>query len=156
MITQLAGVKLMNKQTNSVYVAFYHGRADKLFHRICDGITRFFTMGKYSHCEIAIATDSDEYLCYTSSYRDGGVRVKKMVLDDKWELVPIDISPKQVEEYFNKTLGASYDLFGALGSVALFKQSSKRFFCSEWCYNAIYGSDKGWRFSPSDLYDLVI
>ncbi|WP_432481602.1 enoyl-CoA hydratase [Moraxella sp. ZY200743] len=142
---------------NKVYLASYHGRASKLSHRICDGITKFFTRGKYSHCEIAIALPDGRYECYTSSYRDGGVRCKVMDLpSDKWELTPLSITHEQVKAYFKHTQGAGYDLWGALGAVALFHQSQERYFCSEWCYNAIFGSDKGWRFSPSDLYDLIL
>lgn len=49
---------------NKVYLANYHGQADKLFHRICDGLTKFLTHGQYSHCEIAIAgPHSDYYHC---------------------------------------------------------------------------------------------
>ncbi|MDO4440601.1 MAG: enoyl-CoA hydratase [Moraxella sp.] len=144
------------KDKNTVYLACYHGRADKLSHRIFDGITRFFTRGKYSHTEIAIALSDGRYECYTSSYRDGGVRCKVMDLfADKWELIPLSITHEQVKDYFKHTQGAGYDLWGALGAVALFKQSDKKFFCSEWCYNAIFGSDKGWRFSPSDLASMV-
>lgn len=139
-----------------VYLASYHGRADKLSHRIFDGLTKFFTRGKYSHSEIAIALSDGRYRCYTSSFRDGGVRVKVMDLpSDKWVLVALDITPKQVQDYYARTLGAKYDLFGAMGSVAVFRQSHERYFCSEWCFNAIFGSDKGWRFSPSDLADIA-
>ncbi|HHF3932515.1 TPA: enoyl-CoA hydratase, partial [Haemophilus influenzae] len=26
-----------------------------------------------------------------------------------------------------------------------------KYFCSEWCFNAICGSESGWRFSPNQL-----
>lgn len=134
---------------NKVYLACYHGRASKRWHRICDGITKFFTRGKYSHCEIAVHLHGNRYKCYSSSYRDGGVRVKVMALDDaKWDLVPLDITPKQVRQYFGATRGAGYDLIGALGCVAGLRQHPYKYFCSEWCFNAIHDSDQGWRFSP--------
>ena len=152
MTTQQDGVLFMSK----VYLACYHGRAKKFSHRICDGITKFFTKGRYSHCEIAISLSDGRFECYTSSYRDGGVRCKAMDLpSDKWELVPLSITHEQVKAYFKHTQGEGYDLWGALGVVALFKQSDKKFFCSEWCYNCIFNSNKGYRFSPSDLYDLI-
>ncbi|MDE4020835.1 enoyl-CoA hydratase, partial [Glaesserella parasuis] len=25
------------------------------------------------------------------------------------------------------------------------------FFCSEWCFNAMFNSEQGWRFSPNQL-----
>lgn len=132
-----------------VYLACYHGRASKRWHRVCDGITKFFTRGKYSHCEIAVHLHGNRYKCYSSSYRDGGVRVKVMALDDsKWHLVPLDITPKQVRQYFGATRGAGYDLIGALGCVAGLRQHPYKYFCSEWCFNAVTGTQDGWRVSP--------
>lgn len=140
---------------NKVYLACYHGRASKHWHRICDGITKFFTRGRYSHCEIAVHLHGNRYKCYSSSYRDGGVRVKVMTLDDtKWDLVPLDITPKQVRQYFGATRGLGYDLIGALGCVAGLRQHPAKYFCSEWCFNAIHESDQGWRFSPVQLYEI--
>ncbi|MDO9927465.1 enoyl-CoA hydratase, partial [Glaesserella parasuis] len=28
-------------------------------------------------------------------------------------------------------------------------------FCSEWCFNAIFNSEQGWRFSPNQLAILL-
>lgn len=142
---------------NKVFLACYHGQADKLSHRIFDGITRFFTRGKYSHCEIAILQADGAYLCYTSSYRDGGVRIKRMSLpSDKWDLIPIEgLSDGEVRRYFTATQGSGYDLLGALGCVAGLRQHPDRYFCSEWCYNAIFGSNQGFRFSPNQLAEIV-
>ena len=152
MITALDGVKLMSK----VYLACYHGRASKPWHRICDNITKFFTRGKYSHCEIAIHLYDNNYICYSSSYRDGGVRRKTMQLDPtKWQLIPIHVSGTQIKQYFDATQGAGYDLLGALGCVAGLRQHPHKYFCSEWCFNAIHGSDQGWRFSPVSLATIV-
>lgn len=142
---------------DKVYLACYYGQADKLYHRICDSITKFFTRGKYSHCEIAIALPNGYYECYTSSYRDGGVRCKIMDLpSDKWELIILDgLHKDDIETYFDATKRADYDLLGALGCVLGFRQSDRKFFCSEWCYNAIFGSNQGWRFNPTQLLLIV-
>ncbi|OOS24643.1 enoyl-CoA hydratase [Moraxella pluranimalium] len=134
---------------NKVYLACYHGKATKRWHRVCDAITKFFTRGKYSHCEIAVHLHGNRYKCYSSSYRDGGVRVKVMVLDpNKWDLLPLDVSAMQVQQYFGATRGASYDLVGALGCVAGLRQHPHKYFCSEWCFNAITRTQDGWRVSP--------
>ena len=142
---------------NKVFLASYHGRADKLSHRIFDGITKFFTRGKYSHSEIAIALPDGRYQCYTSSFRDGGVRTKSMHLDDKkWDLLPLDgLSESEVHRYFYHTKDAGYDLLGALGSVIGLRQHQQKYFCSEWCFNAIFGSNQGFRFSPVVLAEVV-
>ncbi|WFF38034.1 enoyl-CoA hydratase [Moraxella nasibovis] len=142
---------------NQVYLACYHGRASRLSHRICDGITKFFTKGGYSHCEIAISLSDGRYQCYSSSYRDGGVRTKTMRLSsDKWDLLALDGLPAaRIEDYFAQTKEAGYDLFGALGCVAGLRQHADRYFCSEWCFNVIFGSNQGWRFSPNQLAQIA-
>ena len=141
---------------NKVFLACYHGRADKVGHRLCDAITRFITKGKYSHCEIAIKVQGNIYHCYSSSIRDGGVRTKTMLLDDKWDLIALDsISPEQITRYYRQNHGSDYDLLGALGCVAGLPQNADKFFCSEWCYNAIFGSNQGFRFSPNQLAQIV-
>lgn len=142
---------------DKVYLACYHGRGDKLVHRICDNIIRFFTRGKYSHTEIAIALPDGRYECYSSSIRDGGVRAKTMLLPkQKWDLIALDGLPTDaVHEYFEQTKGAGYDLLGALGCVAGFRQHPDRYFCSEWCFNVIFGGNKGWRFNPNQLAQIV-
>lgn len=142
---------------SKVYLACYHGRAKKLSHRLCDAITKIFTRGKYSHCEIAIALPNGRFECYSSSYRDGGVRVKTMELPtQKWELLLLDgLSESEVWRYFKVTKGKHYDLFGALGCVIGIRHHPNKFFCSEWCYNAIFGSNQGFRFSPVQLAEIV-
>ncbi|MPY07421.1 enoyl-CoA hydratase [Moraxella catarrhalis] len=141
---------------NKVFLACYHGRADKVGHRLCDAITRFITKGKYSHCEIAIKVQGNIYHCYSSSIRDGGVRTKTMLLDDKWDLIALDgLTAADIEEYYWQTKGAKYDLLGALGVVFGLRQHASKYFCSEWCYNAIFGSNQGFRFSPNQLAEIV-
>ena len=54
-----------------------------------DKAIRFFTRGQYSHCEMAVA-NGDEWDCYTSSPRDGGVRMKTMKLSPtEWDLIKL-------------------------------------------------------------------
>ena len=145
-----------------VYLAMYKHKRDwrkEPFKALADCITRFFTKGKYSHCEIAI--ERIEFVnkpimhdCYSSSVQDGGVRHKQIDLSDntKWDLIPLnDVTEKQIKDYFNRTLGCKYDWWGALGVVLGIKQKRSKYFCSEWCFNAIQGGDYGWRFSPNQL-----
>lgn len=144
------------KDKNTVYLACYHGKATKYIHRLCDNITRFFTRGKYSHCEIVVDMGNGRYACYSSSYRDGGVRCKTMELDpQKWDLYPLAIRPAQIEYYFEATKGSGYDLLGALGVVSGLRHRADKYFCSEWCFNAITGGQEGWRFSPTQLGSLA-
>lgn len=99
--------------------------------------------------------DYEEWFeCYSSSPRDGGVRCK--IIDvgnaEKWDLIELNgITESQIRLYFELTQGKQYDLWGALGVVLGFAERGHKFFCSEWCFNALFKSNQGWRFSPNDL-----
>ncbi len=153
---------------NKVYLALYKGhRSGKglrvWISRLGDWLTRKLTKGKYSHCEIAIKKIKWEtghhydheiiYECYSSSIRDGGVRKKIIDVDsEKWDLIPLTgVSKSQIELYYQFTKGKSYDWWGAIGIVCGTSQRHNKYFCSEWCANAINGGDEGWRFSPNHL-----
>lgn len=145
-----------------VYLAFYkHKRERKgikntLF-RLFDDITRFFTHGKYSHCELVFkATKDNRYICYTSSNRDGGVRKKVMELPaDRWDLVEVKVEYRQIFNFYMKTIGCKYDLCGAIGVVTRFGNNKHRYFCSEWCAEAIELKDPH-KYSPNSLYKYII
>ena len=152
---------------NRIYLAFYkHKRSlfKEPLKAIADSATRFFTKGKYSHCELVIERleftrgnhyeHSTVFDCYSSSVQDGGVRCKQIDVSDntKWDLIPLnEVTEEQIKAYFNRTLGCKYDWWGALGIVLGIKQKRSKYFCSEWCFNAICGSENGWRFSPNQL-----
>ena len=156
---------------NRIYLAFYkHKRSwrKEPVKALADVVTRLFTKGDYSHCELVIErmefTSGNHYEhetvfdCYSSSVQDGGVRCKKINVSDKtkWDLVQVfDVSPEEVKAYFNRTCGRKYDWWGAIGIVLGIKQKRSKYFCSEWCFNAIYNSDEGWRFSPNQLAAMV-
>lgn len=153
MTSVMDGVLFMNQ--NKVFLAFYKGKADNRLYRFYDAITCFFTRGLYSHVEIAIEDSDGLYSCYSSSIRDGGVRVKTMKLDtNHWDLIPLTITKEQVLDFYKQTANCSYDLLGALGIVLGLRQHPKKYFCSEWCFEAITNKQNGWRFSPNDLYAL--
>uniref|UniRef100_UPI00094B643E enoyl-CoA hydratase n=1 Tax=Histophilus somni TaxID=731 RepID=UPI00094B643E len=133
-----------------------------LYDRFTDGLIRHITKGQYSHCEIAIeqtAFLSGDYYpyitydCYSSSPRDGGVRKKEMTLKtEKWDLIPLDnLTEPQIIRYFNRTSHKKYDWRGIFGLIFGIRQQGNRYFCSEWCFNAIYNSNEGWRFNPNQL-----
>jgi len=151
----------MNTGTNhkpaTVCVAFYRGRAKKWFSlaRAGDWITRRVTRGKYSHCEIAVKHDDNQFLCYSASFRDGGVRDKIMPLhSDKWDLLPVEMSPDDVLAFYIRHAGKSYDWRGVLGFVFYNRASRRRWFCSEFCA-ACLGFNEAWRISPSLLHALI-
>ncbi|BFU64698.1 enoyl-CoA hydratase [Rodentibacter abscessus] len=147
---------------SNIYLALYKGNAKNRFERLQDGIIRLFTKGKYSHCELVVERQEQwgdydyrpVYDCYSSSPRDGGVRCKQINVGERtqWDLIPLDnITEAQIKAYFDRTLGAKYDWWGVLGIVFGIKQKRSKYFCSEWCFNAIKGCEEGWRFSPNQL-----
>jgi len=141
----------------AVFVAFYHGRTQKRLSvaRLGDWITRRVTRGKYSHCEIAVASTGNRYDCYSSSFRDGGVRAKTMALsDDKWNLIPVDVRCEEITRFFTRHEGKRYDWRGVLGFVFYNRASRRRWFCSEFCA-ACLGFSDAWRISPSLLHAFL-
>lgn len=145
-----------------IYLAFYKGTGPSFYDRMVDGAIRLFTKGEYSHVELAVKKDvtredgsvATVYECYSSSPRDGGVRVKEISVDnpEQWLLCKLNFTDEEkIKAYYEKTKGKKYDLRGALGVVLGFRQKKNRYFCSEWCFNALEDSEDGWRFSPNHL-----
>lgn len=142
----------------AVYLALYKGRRDGAWYRpgvaaarLSDWIIRTLTGSPYSHCELAVPCADGQYDCYSSSIRDGGVRLKTMPLPpEKWDLIPVDASPEQVYEALAATFGAKYDWAGATGVIARWRHDKRKYFCSEWCAMAL-GLANPERFCPGSL-----
>ena len=152
-----------------IYLALYRGRRSgsglKVWlARAADWLTRKITRGQYSHCEIAIrlpenaADTAPLYECRSASIRDSGVRMKVMSLPpDKWDVIPLPASQAMAERLQNlwdNTRTAPYDYAGAIGLAISCRHSRRRWFCSEWCAQAI-GLPESWRFSPNSLPAVV-
>ncbi len=139
-----------------VYLALYkHKKPVKSWRdfvdRFLDELIRFITKSPYSHCELAIENSSGSYDCYSSSVQDKGVRgVILNLCPERWDLIPIDVEAEQIEKFYLHTKHCKYDAKGAFGVLLGFKQRKNRYFCSEWCWAAMGGTD-GWRFSPAQL-----
>lgn len=144
-----------------IYAVFYKGNTSKkgvkgLYERLEDAVIRCATKGPYSHCELAIKDKEGYYTLFSSSPRDKGVRSKTARLDlNKWDIIEIDVPQNNIINYFNQTRGARYDILGVLGIVLPVKDKRSKFFCSEWCYNAIFNSTEGHRIDPNRLYALL-
>ena len=147
-------------QTDTVYLALYKGRRDGAWYRpsiaaarLSDWIIRTLTRSPYSHCELAVPRGGGQYDCYSSSTRDGGVRVKTMPLPAaKWDLIPVRATEARVRAAFEATRGAKYDWLGATGVIARWRHDKRKWFCSEWCAAAL-GLDNPARYSPGSLAD---
>lgn len=146
----------MNCQIGKVYRLCYKGKkqikdAKSLMLRTVDTVIRITTWGKYSHCELGIYLGNGIFDCYSSSYRDGGVRNKQIAIKLKnWDVKESKLTAKDLKERFKKYLGHDYDLWGAIGVVIRkIKQNSSKEFCSELCFNIEYNSTEGWQYSPT-------
>lgn len=151
-----------------VYLALYKGRKTiktpkDLAFRIIEWVIRKVTGGQYSHCEIAVpvAFSDDLFDCYSSSFRDSGVRCKRMPLPAaKWDLIALDNQRIVMERLFSLwrcTKGKRYDLLGVLCVTSFFRrvlrQSADKWFCSEWCGEVMGVTEPSLR-SPVDLAEL--
>ena len=111
-----------------MYLALYKGPAKGFFDKLVHAVVRVATWSKYSHCELVI-----NGVCYSSSFRDGGVRKKSIDLTSgKWDLISIDINDEgRALRRFAEREGRKYDWIGAILSCTPWqrKESSKEF-CS--------------------------
>jgi len=127
-------------------IAFYKAEGDWT-----DKLIRFWTVGNYSHCELVIGDD-----WYTSSWYDGGVVRRKIhPSTEHWDF--IELPSKYIDRtlsLFNQTKGAKYDLLGILLNefIPLKKQDNKKWYCSEWCAEAL---GLGVKVSPNALYKVI-
>ena len=142
-----------------MYLAFYKGEGS-----FFDKLIRKYLKGKYSHVELVLGN-----LWYTSSPRDGGVRVKGIVMkESNWDLLHIPVSSSQVKDirgFFHNNMGKKYDWAGIMFSqvLPLEKDNPDRWFCSEICSRALqiagfgeYLKEKSSYYNPVNLYDEVI
>lgn len=150
----------MQTSPNVIYLALYKGRRDGAWYRpgiaaarLSDQIIRALTRSTYSHCELAVPRDGGQYDCYSSSIRDGGVRVKTMPLPpEKWDLIPIRQTNAYADtlNHYGATRGQPYDWLGAAGVITRWRDDRRKWFCSEWCAAALR-LDNPARFSPEAL-----
>ncbi len=133
-----------------IQVAFYKGRT-----RLFDRLVQWWTRGPYSHCEIVI-----DGLCHSSSWLDGGVRVKSIDLaSGRWDLVDIEadlvVNEAAVRAWFAQHAGQQYDLAGLLGFVLPWRtEDRRRWFCSEACAEALW-YPRSWTISPNRLARML-
>ena len=150
----------MQLEKDRLYICFHKPR------RLIGHLIALWTLGKYSHCEFIY----NDYV-YLSNL--GGVRIKPFVYKDNMEIYELDknINPKDVIEFFRTAQGKGYDYLGILGQFfyADKVQDDNRFFCSEFCLNAIdYAlqftltykgkslKDRvGYQFNPAKLYKYL-
>lgn len=133
-------------------IAFYKGKT-RLFNRL----TSWWLRGPYSHCELVLGTNGiGQAICASSSFLDGGVRVKHMRLDPAhWDVVEVAGSADDAWAWIRVHEGQGYDLLGLVGFVLrVLGQDQTRWVCSE-AVAAMLRRPEPWRFDPCSLWAAV-
>ena len=139
-------------------LAFYKGKGTCL-----DAVIRWVTRSPYSHVELILdPTDKGNdgaSLCFSSSARDGGVRVKRIELNpDHWDIQEIEWPVgDHIERLFANLAGSKYDYWGLLFSQFFNwrRHSKTRWFCSEVIAFAL-GIPNANSSAPGDLKALTV
>ncbi|QBP09865.1 hypothetical protein [Cupriavidus metallidurans] len=133
-------------------IAFYRGRK-----RWLDRLIQWWSRGPYSHCELVLEkAPNGTHVCASSSWVDGGVRMKAIDLSGPaWVVVDVPVSldtVRQAEEWFRRHDGEGYDILGLVGMVLRTRNRAdgKRWFCSE-AVAAALGWSEPWRLDPTTL-----
>ena len=118
----------MELKRNTLYICFHKPK------RLIGHLIALWTLGKYSHAEFV-------YNDYVYLANPGGVRMKPFVHKENMDVYELDgnIDADDVLVFFGKNKGKGYDYLGILGQFfyAQKVQDDDRYFCSEFCLNAI-------------------
>lgn len=137
-------------------IAFYKGTRPGIEAAFSIGV-RTWCRGPYSHCEAVLEEHPDgTVLAASSSYLDGGVRMKAIALDPaNWDVLDVPgITAASVRQWFEAHQGQPYDLRGLLGFVIGAVPAEKgKYFCSESIATAM-GVEEAWRFDPNGFYQI--
>lgn len=130
-----------------VQIAFYKAKGDWV-----DLLIRVFTNSKYSHVELVHNKD-----WYSSSPRDGGVRVKQIQDDgNSWDFIEVDIDKEILYQKYREYKGRGYDFKAILLSniLPIGWHSKGKMTCSEFVADVLgYGNPS--KFNPQDILDKL-
>lgn len=144
-------------EKDKLYISFHRPKS------VVGHLISLWTLGNYSHCEFIY--NNEVYLA-----NPGGVIKQAYKYKKNFDIFELDktIEANDILEFFEEVEGAGYDYQGILGQFfyASKVQNDERYFCSEFCLNAIdYAlqftltyrlkslKDRvGYQFNPSKLY----
>ena len=128
-------------------LAFYKAKGDWV-----DLLIRVFTNSKYSHVEVVHNKD-----WYSSSPRDGGVRVKQIQDDgNSWDFIEVDIDKERLYQKYREYKGRGYDFKAILLSniLPIGWHSKSKMTCSEFVADVL-GYCNPSKFNPQDILDKL-
>jgi hypothetical protein len=133
-------------------VAFYVGKT-----RIFNRLVCWWLNGPISHGELVLSVVDGVAECASSSYMDGGVRVKKMVLNpEHWVLVPVQGDEAYARRWLREHKNDCYDTLGLFGLIARRGPGAlDKCWCTE-AVAAMLGYDDPWRFDPMTLFVALV
>jgi hypothetical protein len=139
-------------------LAFYKGTRSGL-PGLANRLVRWWTGGPYSHVELVLEHEPHELaLCASSSFMDGGVRLKWIELHPaRWDVVDLGSfgNAELARGWFIRRAGQGYDVLGLAGFIWRRRDGSRRrWTCSEACAAAL-GLPEPWRFCPNTLRAVV-
>ncbi len=134
-----------------VAIALYKGPPRELYRKVGHYSIRVWTWSKWSHAELVI-----DGWCYSSSVMDGGVRRKKIDLDDgHWDVIPIHLTDEQITKallWFDAHDGDGYDCRNIARWVApLIPQHPLQYVCFE-CVGEMLDMAGAYRLDADDLH----
>lgn len=138
-------------------LAFYKANTGTLVDRLIDLWT-----GKkgFSHVEIVFdklfVTKPNKRLFFSSSPREGRVRLKELELDNQyWVFVDVDYDEVEIYKKCVKQLNKKYDWLGIIFwfVLPLKKEDSNKWWCSEIC--AYMLGLENYRIHPNKLYKII-
>lgn len=143
-------------------LAMYKGPATEALHKLAHKGTCLWTFSEYSHCELVFGEKdvNGNYLCASSSIRDGGVRFKRIDIDSgKWDVYPMNVTNEEESyayQWFVNHQGAPYDYLGLAWFVLPINSfdNPSKFFCSE-AVAASLQLDKPHKYHPEKLFRKV-
>jgi hypothetical protein len=130
-----------------VKLAFYKAKGNWI-----DLLIRVFTNSPYSHVEIVLDKD-----WYSSSPRDGGVRIKQIVDDgNSWDFIEVDIDKERLYKKYHEYRDNGYDFKAILLSniLPIGIHSKDKMTCSEFVADVL-GYSEPEKYSPRDVYKKI-
>lgn len=118
----------MQLEKDKLYISFHRPKS------LIGFLISAWTFGQYSHCEFVY--NNQVFLS-----NPGGVRKRPFKYQKNFEIFEMDsnIGAEDIVEFYNTAQGKGYDYLGILGQFfyASKVQNDNRYFCSEFCLNAI-------------------